>query len=45
MAELDRQQAELDKKMQAADARAEQRARQLIDEAVSKGVAQPLKKG
>ncbi|KAF1709509.1 M56 family metallopeptidase [Pseudoxanthomonas sacheonensis] len=45
MAELDRQQAELDRKMQAADARAEQRARQLIDEAVSKGVAQPLKKG
>jgi beta-lactamase regulating signal transducer with metallopeptidase domain len=45
MAELDRQQAELDKRMQAADARAEQRARQLMDEAVSKGVAQPLKKG
>ena len=45
MAELDRQQAELDRKMQAADARAEQRARQLIDEAVSKGIAQPLKKG
>lgn len=45
MAELDRQQAELDKKMRAADVRAEQRARQLMDEAVSKGIAQPLKKG
>jgi len=45
MAELDRQQAELDRKMQAADARAEQRARQLMDEAISKGTAQPLKKG
>ncbi|HEX7802364.1 MAG TPA: M56 family metallopeptidase [Pseudoxanthomonas sp.] len=45
MAELDRQQAELDRKMQAADARAEQRAKQLMDEAISKGMAQPLKKG
>lgn len=45
MAELDRQQAELDRKMRAADARAEQRARQLMDEAIAKGTAQPLKKG
>ena len=45
MAELDRQQAELDRKMQAADARAEQRVRLLMDEAIAKGVAQPLKKG
>ena len=45
MAELDRQQAELDKKMRAADMRAEQQARQLMDEAVAKGTAQPLKKG
>ena len=45
MAALDRQQAELDKKMMAADARAEQQAKQLMDEAISKGTAQPLKKG
>ena len=45
MAELDRQQAELDRKMRAADARAEQRTRQLMDEAVFKGTAQALEKG
>lgn len=45
MAELDRQQAELDRKMRAADVHAEQRAKQLMDEAIAKGTAQPLKKG
>jgi hypothetical protein len=44
-AELDSQQAALDRKMQAADARAEREVRRLMDEAVAKGTAQPVKKG
>lgn len=43
MAELDRQQAALNKKMQAADARAERETKKLMDEAIARGVAQPLR--
>ena len=45
MAELDRQQAALAEKMQAANVRAERETKKLMEEAIRNGMAQPLNKG